>query len=176
MNETVAKKAPSKTSQKHIDGMVNWVVQIVEDLGPCTIKNVAASAGKSYAWATGYLRRAHKRGLIFKSKTRPVIYKPLGEPVPDTTMFEQTGVKTSLTLYFDTSCEKKIEALSAFHFGNPYGGQGKIVSTLIDKEIDRLQAEGTDLTGIVGELKRHDDTMKRLRGRENDNARVDKSS
>jgi len=162
MNETEVKTV--QVSQKHIDGMVAWVVRIVDDLGQCTIENVAASADKSYSWAAGYLRRAVKRGLIIRKNGRPVTFRvPSENDKTDPAIFEETGQNEHLSIYVDGSICKKIEALSSYIYGEPHGGQGRLISFLVEKEFEQL-SEKVDLAKILNELIRHEESMKTLRG------------
>lgn len=138
-------KTKNQVSQKHIDGMVEWVVRIVDDLGPCTIESVAASADKSYSWAAGYLRRGEKRDLLVKKKGRPVMYKiPSQNDNPDPSVFEETGKNVHLTIYVDESLCNKFKALAILRKGSMYGGQGQLITMLVEQEFEKIPESSHD--------------------------------
>ena len=153
---------------KSVDNNVLLVVEFVKQIGPASQAQIASIAGHSDSWASMFLNEAVRRGLLIANKKRPRLYAlPGADFVPEQTAFAETGTKESLTVYFDGSYCKKLQALSAYHTGNPFGGQGRIIARLIDEEMERLYEQGANLQGLVAEMLRHESSMARLRGKAN---------
>jgi hypothetical protein len=143
-------KPPPLVSPKHVNGMVDWVIRIVQDIGECTIENIAASADKSKSWATKYSRIAYERGKLAKVRSRPIVYKIPGttKKKMDLSMYDETGEKEHLSIYVDGSVCKKIEALATYYFNQRHGGQGQVIAGLVEKDFDRLIEEGVDFAEL----------------------------
>lgn len=161
---------------KSLENNVLLVTEYVKELGASTQAQIGARAGYSTSYAGTMLNEAVRRGRLEANNKRPRLYfEPGKDAEMDMSAFNDVGEKVHLSIYFDSSYCKKLEALSAFHFGEPHGGQPRMISMLIDQELERLTESGANLAGLVGELMRHDAVMSRLRGKSHAQGDPDKA-
>jgi hypothetical protein len=150
------------TKPETIEMNIRAVVSILCELGESNYKQIAGRLGRTTSWAGAYMREAERRGLVVRTKSRPVMFilpdqASRHKMKPD--HFKETGEKINISVYLDSSYCVKLEALSQAYFGVRHGGQSKVVQRLIDAEVDRLKAKGQDLAKLAEIFVKYDEEL-----------------
>jgi hypothetical protein len=146
-----------------IDIMVDLIVETIKKIGASTTTEVGNYHGRSGTWASGYLREAVRRGLLARSRGRPVIYQlPLRPGSVQDVLRGDAGEREQVSFYMDKNALRKLEALSVYEFKTPTGGRELVISKLIDQRVERLTKEGIPLDRILEEHLRHEQAMAEL--------------
>jgi hypothetical protein len=134
--------AIDRISKDAVDRNVATIMYFMQDMKMCTQSTMGERMGMSSSMAGVYLNECVDRGLLSVGKKRPLTYSlpSRNAEVPDdpALAFEPSGKKTSMTIYVDESICAKIKALSVMKHKTMYGGQGALISDLIEGEFDKI--------------------------------------
>lgn len=136
-------KTIKNLNPKTVDRNIKAIMGYMADMGYCTQTTMGDKLGMSSSMAGVYLNEAVERKLlVLGPKKRPKQYalpKNADKPEPpDKSIFEKQGTNASLSIYVDESICNKIKALSIMRQGSMYGGQGQLITTLIEEEFAKI--------------------------------------
>ncbi|MCK5548785.1 MAG: hypothetical protein KAI64_07200 [Thermoplasmata archaeon] len=135
--------AIDNVAPKTVDRNVSAIMMYMQDMEYCTQTTMGKKLGMSPSMAGTYLNEAVERNLLVLGPHKKPIQYSLpsnGEKAADDKKhpFKKTGKNQALTIYMDEATCNKFKALSVLRKGSMYGGQGQLITMLIEQEFDKI--------------------------------------